>query len=59
MDINDFKAGTYKKGYQYQYFRNYLAHVILNETKWSEESLKIWLTQVVFGTDKLVFRPTL
>jgi len=34
-------------------------HVILNGTKWSEESLEYWPTQAVFGTDNLTFRPKL
>jgi hypothetical protein len=32
-------------------------HVILNGTKWSEESLKILPIQAVFGPDNFIFRP--
>jgi len=32
-----------------------LFHVILNGTKWSEESLKTLPTQAVFGADKHTF----
>jgi len=39
------------------YFLN--PHVILNGTKWSEESLKTLPTQTVFGPDNLTFRPKL
>ena len=34
-------------------------HVILNGTKWSEESLNTLPTQAVFGPDKITFRPRL
>jgi hypothetical protein len=37
----------------------FLGHVILNGAKRSEESLKMWPTQAVFGPDKLIFRSKL